>query len=103
MRLNVLPWGAAAFGRQERGAPQKVERGAQAVVVNLMCPLSFAAGNVGGETGLKLPNKEQEAAAAISELDNPSLNFPFRLPSLEEKVVDAELTVLVTMLCMTST
>ena len=42
----------------------------------------------------QLPNKEQEAAAAIlaEYFDNPSLNFPFRLPSLEEKVVDAELT-----------
>ena len=42
----------------------------------------------------QLPNKKQEAAAAIlaEYFDNPSLNFPFRLPSLEEKVVDAELT-----------
>ena len=42
----------------------------------------------------QLPNKEQEAAAAIlaKYFDNPSLNFPFRLPSLEDKVVDAELT-----------
>ena len=42
----------------------------------------------------QLPNKEQEVAAAVLAdfLDHPRFALPFRLPSLAEKVVDAELT-----------